>query len=38
MQHRLPHRRHSSRVVDVGAEVPAVVNSAQYPIRVRNKS
>jgi hypothetical protein len=38
VQHRLPHRRHSSRVVDVGAEVPAVVNSAQYPIRVRNKS
>lgn len=38
MQHTLPDGRHGSRVVDVGAQISAMIYAAQHPVRIRNKS
>ena len=37
MQDRLAHRRHGSRVVDIGPQVAAVVDATEHPLRIRNK-
>ena len=37
MQHRLAHRRHGSRIVDIGPQVAAVIDATEHPLRIGNK-